>query len=159
MGMLCVILKVIKILLFAAIWTTYHHMIMGPPEESVESQHSYCPNDDKTWCKYHKDKIFHTKTYDRSKCLPFVFRGELHEIFKRLIFLFGKSIIKWNEGAHGRKSFLESLDIKCGPNVIAGLRKENSLRLSNARCKITEKYKKRRQVLGQLRNQNKKDNS
>ena len=22
-------------------------MIMGPPEESVESQHSYCPNDDK----------------------------------------------------------------------------------------------------------------
>ena len=68
----------------ATIWAIYHHMIMGPPEESVKSQHSYCPNDDKTWCKYHKDKIFNTSIYDRSKCLPFVFRGELHEIFTRL---------------------------------------------------------------------------
>ena len=66
--------------------------------------------------------------------------------------------IKWNEGAHGRKSFLESLNVKCGPNVIAGLWKENSLWLSNARCQITEKYKKRRQVLRQLRKQNKKGN-
>ena len=62
----------------AAIWAIYHHMIMGPPEESVESQHSYCPNGDKTWCKYHKDKIFNRNIYDRLKCLPFVFRGELH---------------------------------------------------------------------------------
>ena len=60
-----------------AIWAIYHHMIMVPPEESVESQHSYCPNDDKTWCKYHKGKIFNTNIYDRSKCLPFVFCGEL----------------------------------------------------------------------------------
>ena len=48
----------------AAIWAIYHHMIMCPPEESVESQHSYCPNDDKTWCKYHKVKIFNTNIYD-----------------------------------------------------------------------------------------------
>ena len=53
-------------------------MTKGPPEESVESQHSYCPNDDKTRCKYHKDKIFNTNIYDRLKCLPFVFRGKLH---------------------------------------------------------------------------------
>ena len=46
----------------AAIWTIYHHMIMGPPE-SVESQHSNCPNDDKTWCKYHKDKIFNRNIF------------------------------------------------------------------------------------------------
>ena len=62
----------------AAIWAIYHHMIMGPPEESVESQHSHCPNGDKTWCKYHKDKIFYRNIYDRLKCLPFVFRGELY---------------------------------------------------------------------------------
>ena len=31
----------------ATIWAIYHHMIMGPREESVESQHSYCPNGDK----------------------------------------------------------------------------------------------------------------
>ena len=52
----------------ADIWAKYHHMIMAPPEESVESQHSYFPNDDKTWCKYHKDKIFNPNIYDRSKC-------------------------------------------------------------------------------------------
>ena len=65
----------------AAIWTIYPHMIMGPPEENVGSHHSYCPNDDKTSCKYHKDKIFNTNIYDESKCLPFVFRGEFHGIF------------------------------------------------------------------------------
>ena len=54
----------------AAIWAIYRHMIMDSPEESVESQHSYCPNEDKPWCKYHKD--------DRSKCFPFVFRDKLH---------------------------------------------------------------------------------
>ena len=32
-------------------------------EESVECQHSYSPNDDKTWCKYHKDKILNTNIY------------------------------------------------------------------------------------------------
>ena len=68
----------------AAIWTIYHHMIMVSPEESVESQHSYCPNDDKSWCKYHKNKIFNTNIYDLSKCLRFVFCGELHEFFTRL---------------------------------------------------------------------------
>ena len=51
----------------AAIWAIYHHMI-GPPEESVESQHSYCLSGDKTWCKYHKDKIFNRNIYDRLKC-------------------------------------------------------------------------------------------
>ena len=50
-------------------------MIMGTPEESVESQHSYCSNGDKTWCKV---KIFNTNIYDRSKCLPFVILSELH---------------------------------------------------------------------------------
>ena len=63
----------------AAIWAIYRHMIMAPPEESVESQHSYCPTDDKTWCKYHKDKIFNTNIDDQSKCLPFVFPGEYYE--------------------------------------------------------------------------------
>ena len=32
-----------------------------------------------------------------------------------------------------QKSFLESLHVKCAPNVIAALLKENSLRQSNAR--------------------------
>ena len=68
MGMLSTITKVIKSLLLQ-LFEPYHHMIMGPPEESVESQHSYCLSGDKTWCKYHKDKIFNRNIYDRSKCL------------------------------------------------------------------------------------------
>ena len=58
-----------------AIWATWSHD-HGPT--SVESQHSYCPNGDKPWCKYHKYKIFNRNIYDRLKSLPFVFRGELH---------------------------------------------------------------------------------
>ena len=30
--------------------------------------------------------------------------------------------MKGNEGAHGRMSFMESLNVKSGPNVIAGLK-------------------------------------
>ena len=78
MGMLANNNKGDQVSSIAAIWAIYHYMIMGPPEVSVESQYSYCPNRDKTWCKYHKDKIFNRNIYDRSKCLPFVFRGELH---------------------------------------------------------------------------------
>ena len=80
MGMLSAITKVIKPSSIAAIWAIYHHIIMGPPEESVESQHSYCPNGDKTWCNYHKSKIFNTNIYDRSKCLPFMFRARLSQM-------------------------------------------------------------------------------
>ena len=43
--------------------------------------------------------------------------------------------------------------------LLQDFEKKNSLLLSNTRCKITEKYKKRRQVLHQLRKQNKKVNS
>ena len=44
-------------------------------------------------------------------------------------------------GTHGRKSFMESLNVKSGPNVIAGLK-----------CKVqnNKKYKKHRQMLPQL---------
>ena len=70
-----------------------------------------------------------------------------------------ESIIKWNEGAMGRKMFLQALNVTCGPNVVAGLRKENISRLKNARRKISDKYNKRRQVLRQQRKKKKNDNS
>ena len=38
-----------------------------------------------------------------------------------LLFLFVNEM-KRNEGAHGRKSFMESLNVKSGPNVITGLK-------------------------------------
>ena len=66
------------------------------------------------------------------------------------------SIIKWNEGALGRKMLLQFLNVTCGPNVVAGLRKENISRLNNAKCKINDKYNKGRQML--LRQRKKKKN-
>ena len=151
----------------SAIWAIYHHMIMGPIEESVESQHSYCPNDDKTWLIYMIDQIVSWRascqsgglTQNQNESINNMIWSKMPE--KSLcskIILFANEM-KWNEGAHGRKSFLKSLNVKCGPNVIAGTWKENSLQLSIARSKITEKYKKRRQVLRQLRKQDKKGNS
>ena len=59
-------------------------MILGPSYGSLEAQHSYCPDGDDAWCKYKKDVLHGMHTYDRSKCLPFVFRGELIPIFVRL---------------------------------------------------------------------------
>ena len=95
---------------------------MGPPEESVESKHSYCPNGDKTWCKYHKDKIFNQNIYDRLKCLTFRREPEKSLCSKSRFVI---SVCEWNEmkwGAHGRKSFMVLLNVESGPNVIAGLK-------------------------------------
>ena len=51
-----------------------------------------------------------------SKCPKRVYEAKAD-----LLFLFANEM-KWNEGAHGRKSFMESLNVKSGPNVIAGLK-------------------------------------
>ena len=71
--------KIIK-----AVWAIFYHMILGPSYERVATQHSYCPPGKDSWCKYQKDMFFGTNTYDRAKCIPFVFRGELKPIFNRL---------------------------------------------------------------------------
>ena len=49
-----------------------------------------------------------------------------------VLFLFVNEM-KW--GAHGRKSFMESLNVKSGPNVIAGLK-----------CKVQNNKKKEMQT-------------
>ena len=67
-----------------AVWAIFYHMILGPPYESVAAQRSYCSDGKDSWCKYKKDTFFGTNTYDHTKCLPFVFRGELKSIFERL---------------------------------------------------------------------------
>ena len=67
-----------------AIWAIYYHMINGPSYESIQSQHSFCPKTADTWCKYQKDIINGTHFYNRSRCLPGIFRGELKAIFERL---------------------------------------------------------------------------
>ena len=67
-----------------AIWAIYYHLIQGPTYEPIEKQHSYCPDGKESWCRYQKDISNGTNLYERKKCLPFVFRGELKPIFDRL---------------------------------------------------------------------------
>ena len=67
-----------------AIWAIFYHMLAGPPDETVEEQHKYCPKTDSTWCKYQKDVIDGTSFYNSYKCLPSIFRVELESIFVRL---------------------------------------------------------------------------
>ena len=50
----------------------------------LEKQHLYCPKDKNSWCKFWKDKLKGTSTYDDSKRLPEVFMEELDPIFIRL---------------------------------------------------------------------------
>ena len=98
---------------------------------------------DKTWSKYHTDKIYNRNIYDQSKCLPFVFRSELHvKVGPIKIRTNPLTTTKADLLAHGIKSFMESLNVKSGPNVIAGLK-----------CEVQnnqKKYKKHRQVIRQL---------
>ena len=60
-----------------------HHMIASE-SEPLEKQHQYCPKDKNSWCKFWKDKLNGTSTYDESKRLPAVFMEELDPIFTRL---------------------------------------------------------------------------
>ena len=61
----------------------FKHMIR---DESLplESQHSMCPQNKNTWCKFWKDKQCKTKEYDDKKRLPSVFQTELQSLFDRL---------------------------------------------------------------------------
>ena len=67
-----------------AIFALFYHMILGPSYESLSTQHKYCPEGIGSWCKYQVDISSNTDKYDRTKCLPFIFRGELLPIFNRL---------------------------------------------------------------------------
>ena len=52
--------------------------------------------------------------------------------------------MKWNEGAHGRKSFMESLNVKSGPNVIAGLKfkvQNNNKNMQKTQTSVTSTMK------------------
>ena len=66
-----------------SVWAIYFHSIEGSGE-TLEEQHKYCPKGRDSWCKYQNDIVLNTKSYERAKCLPSVFRKELHPIFKRL---------------------------------------------------------------------------
>ena len=66
-----------------SIKTIQHHMIVNE-SLPLEKQHQYCPKDENSWCKFWKDKLQETSTYDDSKRLPEVFMEELDLIFIRL---------------------------------------------------------------------------
>ena len=60
-----------------------HHMIINE-SLPLEKQHLYCPKDANSLCKFWRDKLEGSSTYDDSKHLPEVFMEELDPIFTRL---------------------------------------------------------------------------
>lgn len=66
-----------------AIKAIYKHMIRDDTS-SLEDQHSCCPKEMSTWCKYWKDQLENTTEYNDQKRLPPVFKDELKPIFNRL---------------------------------------------------------------------------
>ena len=85
MGMLSTITKVIKSLLlqlfgpYIITWSWAHQ------EKVLKTSILSAQMGDKTWPKYHKDEIFNRIIYDRSKCLPFVFRSNQNESINNMI--------------------------------------------------------------------------
>lgn len=51
---------------------------------SLEEQHKLCPKHHDSWCKFWKDRVNKTNTYDNQKRLSDVFLQELKAIFVRL---------------------------------------------------------------------------
>ena len=51
--------------------------------------------------------------------------------------------MKWNEGAHGRTSFMELLNVKSGPNVIAGVKckVQNNKKIQETQTSVTSTMK------------------
>ena len=147
-------MKIVK-----AIWAIYYHLIIGPSYESIEQQHSFCPTEERTWCKYQKDQLSEkglTQNQNESinncvwtKCPKRVFCGMYR------FTLVCESVLKWNEGAYGRKTFLEQLNLNCGLNTMIGLRTENRNRIYHTKRKLSDIYRKRRQILQQLRKKKK----
>ena len=59
------------------------HMIKNS-KLTLDKQHQHCPKSEGTWCKYWKDKLEKTKTYNEDNRLPDVFTKELEAIFTSL---------------------------------------------------------------------------
>ena len=93
---------------------------MGPSYESLDAQHSYCPDGEDSWCKYKKDLLHGTTTYDRKKCLPFVFRGELKPIFERLSSSDLLNSCKQGRTQNQNESLNNVLWTKCSKQVFIG---------------------------------------
>ena len=65
------------------IWAIYGHMISD--ECPLEEQHSRCPKEKNTWCKYWVDVANGTNIYcAKTNRLPLVFKEELKPMFQRL---------------------------------------------------------------------------
>ncbi|XP_065056243.1 uncharacterized protein LOC135684535 [Rhopilema esculentum] len=66
-----------------SIMAIQHHMVKSE-KLSLAQQHQYCPQDEATWCKYWREKIFGDGENNQENRLPAVFHEELKPIFDRL---------------------------------------------------------------------------
>ena len=66
-----------------SIMAIQHHMIKSSTK-SLEEQHQYSPQDELTWCKYWREKLFGDGKYSEENRLPSIFHDELSPIFDTL---------------------------------------------------------------------------
>ena len=71
--------------IFDHIQTYYGYAIRNNEGDSDKIVKAYCPQNEGTWTKYHKDQLNNTNTYKKDNCLPHIFREELKPIFDRLL--------------------------------------------------------------------------
>eukprot|EP00794_Sanderia_malayensis_P001640 gene1640-1818_t len=91
---------------------------------SLEDQHSLCPKETSTWCKFWKEKLYKTATYSGKNRLPSVFRNLVQPLFDRLSAddlllrcLMGKTQNQ-NEALHGTLWKICPKTIFCGKRRI-----------------------------------------
>ena len=56
-------------------------------------------------------------------------------------------VSQFNNGAKGRSRLFKCLNMDVGDNSLKGLKREQGIRLRKSASKVTDKYKKRRQML------------
>ena len=81
-----------------------------------------------------------------SKCSKRMFVG-----YSRFKLAVCEAVTTFNDGAKARQSLLEGLELDCGRASKKLLHIQNKVRLQNSRIKVTEKYRKQRQKLHQIR--------
>lgn len=86
-----------------------------------------------------------------TRCPKRLFRGR-----RRYNISVCDSVTQFNEGGYGRKRLFKLLKLDVGLHCLKGLQQQDKVRLNRAAYGVTEKYKKRRQTLRQLRKTKKK---
>ena len=132
-----------------AIWAIFYHSINGPPSETLEQQHRYCLATSDSWCKYQQDVRMGASFYDKSNCLPKVFRDELTLIFERLSSSELLSSCQKRLTQNVNESINGIVWSRCPKRVFCG-KQRYTISVCDAICQFNEGAKGRKRLLDRL---------